>query len=260
MSTTIAFYSPVHAGSTTLLLETALRMAQRRPDLRLLVLDLNLATPSAAFLLGQTAEEARQGGLESLIPRLVGQRLDAASLQAALWTYPRYARLQVLPGVLDVLAAERLAPAALTTLLAEARHHADLILVDTTPSPHSPGCLPVLTVADRILLISGPRLADRLHTRRYAQLLQAGGLAARTTAIVTPAQGLLRRSSLTAELELPVGALIPPSPGPARWFTPRRHRSYQAALDQVLALIDPQSAGSRSGFWARLRQRRRVAP
>jgi pilus assembly protein CpaE len=260
VSRVVAFFSPVHAGATTLLLQTALRLAARRPRLRIIALDLNLQTPSLALHMGLLDPDAPARGLATLLPRLIGQRTDHSALTSALVTHPRHDRLQVLPGILDLLQAERVTPGAVAGLLAEARRMADLVLVDTTPTLTSPGCLPVLTRADRTLLITGATLADRLHTRRHAQVLLAGHLGPTTLAVVTGADGL-HRNSLTAELELPVAALLPADPARVAGFLSGvRQRRYQAALDQVTALAYPAAVVPRPGWLARLGRRREARP
>lgn len=262
MSRVVAFFSPVHAGATTFLLQTARRLANKEPHLRILVLDLNLLTPSVAFLFGLT-DCAPAQGLTSLISQLVGERLSAATLGQALLTPARYSQIKILPGVLDLLLSEQLTPKAIQSLIGQARGLADLLLIDTTPVLQSAGCLPVLTEADRILLLTGPELSDRLHVRRHAQVLAAGRLASRISVIVTRAQRVSRRA-VERDLELPVDALIPPNPDrKGRLLQGRRMQCFEVGLQAVTDLAYPKETAPNPSWLTRLRARfdsRKEAP
>lgn len=205
MSRIIAFWSPSHAGATTLLLSTAAALGARRGNL--VAVDLNVVTPSLALYADLLPHEAPQEAcLGRLLPVLDGGRLTIDQLTQRLLpaeTFP------VLPGVLDAVAANRFTEVHLRRIVQVLATRFDLVLVDLSGPLDSVGCLPLLELADVVLLVAGPEIASRFHTRRFVLPLLSAGWDQKTRLVLNRAAGadLLRQAA--EDIGLPVALDVP---------------------------------------------------
>lgn len=204
MSRIIAFWSPSGAGSTSLLLNIASAMGHRH--LAPLAVDLNLTTPSLALYSDLLPhDQPLSACLSRLLPALAGGRLTGEELARRLLSGPGF---RLLAGMLDVVSASRLTEGQIRQLLRLLAVHHQLLLVDVTPALDSIGCLPILEMAEQIVLIAGPDLTSRFQTRRFALPLLGMGWQERTRLVLNRAGGF-DPDRLAEEIGLPVAATIP---------------------------------------------------
>lgn len=208
MSRLIAFWSPTGAGATTLLLNTAAALGARR--VRLAALDFNLTTPSLALHADLLPHDAPQRAcLSHLLPALEGERLTAEELGRAL--LPAHGFF-MLPGMLDLAAASRLTAGQIRQIVRTLSARCDLILADLTPSIDSVGCRPLLEMADQVLVVVGPEIASRFHTRRALLELERTALPSRLGLLYNRAAGISAQQ-VGLDIGLPVMAVLPPLMG-----------------------------------------------
>jgi MinD-like ATPase involved in chromosome partitioning or flagellar assembly len=204
MSRLIAFWSPAGAGATTLVLNTAAALAARR--LSAAAIDLNLPRPGlalAADLLPH--DQPRAACLSRLLPLLEGGRLTPDDLLARMLSGPGFA---LLPGFLDVVAASRVTEGYVRRMLTLLHGRYDVLLADLTPALDSVACLPVLQVADRIVVVAAPDIASRFHTRRHLLPVKGLGLDSRMLGVLNRDRKA-DRSQVSADIDLPVAHTIP---------------------------------------------------
>lgn len=205
MSRLIAFWSPSGAGSTTLLLNVAAAMGARRSNLA--VADLNLTTPSLALAADLLPHDRPQSVcLSRLLPALESGRLTAEELSRHLLSGPTFV---LLPGVLDVVAASNMTEAHVRRILELLLQRFDVVLADLTPALDSVACLPVLGLADRIVLTVGPDIASRFHTRRCLLPLRAMGLDDTQCLAVLNRAGAVSAAQVALDIDTPIRAAIP---------------------------------------------------
>ncbi len=181
MSRLIAFWSPAGAGASTLLLNTAAALGALSPGV--VAADLNLPKPSLALAADLLPHDRPQAAcLSRMLPLLEGGRLTPDDLQA---------RILQGPGIVHLLLGR----------------HA-LVLADLTPALDSVACLPVLEMADRIVLVVGPEIASRFHTRRHVAPVKALGLDRRMIAVLNRA-GRTDHRQVGADIDLPVALTVP---------------------------------------------------
>lgn len=204
MSRVIAFWSPGSSGATTLLLNVAAALAARR--ISLVAADLNVLRPSLALNADLLPHEAPQSAcLSALLPAMDGDRLTVDEVMRRLLPGEGF---PMLPGVLDVVAANRLTEAHVQQIIQVLRGRFDLVLVDCTPALDSVACFPILEMADRICLVTGPGITSRFHTRRFVLPLRGMGWEQRTTLIYNRA-GSLPPEQIAHDIGLPVAASLP---------------------------------------------------
>lgn len=204
MSRLIAFWSPSGAGASSLLLNVASAMGARH--LSPLAVDLNLATPSLALYSDLLPhDQPLSVCLSRLLPALAGGRLTGEELSRRLLSGPGF---RLLPGMLDVVSGSRLTEGQIRQLLRLLAGRHSLLLVDVTPALDSIGCLPVLEMADQVVLIAGPDLTSRFQTRRFALPLLSMGWQERTRLVLNRAGGF-DPGRLAEEIGLPVAATVP---------------------------------------------------
>ncbi|HWI64753.1 MAG TPA: hypothetical protein VNT75_23235 [Symbiobacteriaceae bacterium] len=204
MSRLIAFWSPSGAGATTLLLNTAAAMGARKSNLA--AVDMNLTTPSLALAADLLPHDRPQSAcLSRLLPALEGGRLTSEELGRHLLPGPTFA---LLPGVLDVIAGSRMVESHVRRVLQLLHSRFDVVLVDLTPALDSVACLPVIEAADRVVLVVGPEIASRFHTRRFLLPVKAMGLDAKFLAVLNRA-GSVPEAQVAHDIDLPVRATVP---------------------------------------------------
>jgi MinD-like ATPase involved in chromosome partitioning or flagellar assembly len=185
MSRLIAFWSPSGAGATTLLLNSAAALGARRANLA--AADLNLVAPTLALAADLLPHDRPLAACACrLLPLLESGRLSMDEVHQSLLFGQTFA---VLPGILDVVAASRVAEGHVRQLLQVLSSRYDLVLADVTPALDSVGCLPVLEMADQVILVTGPDLASRFHTRRHLLPVRAMGLADRCRLVLNRSGG-----------------------------------------------------------------------
>lgn len=223
MSRLIAFWSPAGAGASTLLLNTAAALTARH--LTVAAVDLNLPRPSLALAADLLPHDRPQAVcLSRLLPLLESGRLTPDDLLARLLPGPGFG---VLPGVLDVVAASRVTEGYVRRLLQVLQGHHDFVLADVTPALDSVACLPVLEMADQIVLVTGADIASRFHTRRYALPLKATGLDHRTTVVLNRC-GPDGAAQVSQDIDLPVALAVPD----LRWMSHFAEGGHIAYLGQ----------------------------
>ncbi len=204
MSRLIAFWSPSGAGATTLLLNTAAALSAR--GLRPVAADLNLTSPSLALCADVLPyDHPMEACLSRLLPVLEGGRLTLDELVRRLLPADGFS---VLPGFLDAVAASRVTEAHVRQIIGLLQQRYGLVLADLTPALDSVACLPVLEAADRIILVTGPEIVSRFHTRRLVIPLKAMGWDTKTALVFNRAGGL-PESQLSQDVDLPVAVAIP---------------------------------------------------
>lgn len=205
MNKLLAFWSPSHAGATTLLLNTAAALGSRFGNV--VAVDLNLPTPSLALYADLLPHsDPQRTCLSRLMPAIDAGRVTPDLLARHLVQGPGFA---LLPGMLDVGLGSRFSEAHVRTLLTALASWFDLVLVDVTPALDSIACLPVLEMADRVGLVVGPEIASRFHTRRNLVVLRSTRLAQRLS-LVLNRTGSIDPRQVAQELEIPVAASVPP--------------------------------------------------
>lgn len=203
----IAFWSPSHAGASTLLLNVAAALSARRAPL--VAADFNLVTPSLALYADALPyPDPLSACLSRLMPAIEGGRLTAEDLMRRLLPAPGF---PVLPGMLDVALGSRFAESHVQALLQALLGRFDLVLADVTPALDSAACLPILEAADLICLVVGPEIASRFHSRRHILPLRGTGLDQKLALVVTRANGAVARE-IAEEMELPAMTAIPDLP------------------------------------------------
>lgn len=204
MSKLIAFWSPSGAGATTLLLNSAATLGARR--VRLAALDFNLTTPSLALHADLLPHDAPQRAcLSQLLPALEGERLTAEELNRVLLPANGF---YMLPGMLDLAAASRLTAEQVRQIVRTLSARCDLMLADLAPALDSVGCRPLLEMADQVLVVVGPEIASRFHTRRALLELERTALPSRLGLLYNRA-GAVAAQQVGLDIGLPVMAAIP---------------------------------------------------
>lgn len=204
MSRMIAVWSPSGAGATTLLLNIASALGSR--GLQVAAADLNLTTPSLGLYADLLPHDAPSNlCLSRLLPAMSGGRLTYDMLSRLMVPGPGF---MLLPGVLDAVAANRLTEGQVQQVLRLLLPRFDLLLVDVPPALDSIGCLPVLELADLVLLVVGPDLASRFHTRRLALPLLGMGWEQKTALVLNRAGGI-SEGRVAEDIGLPVSAALP---------------------------------------------------
>jgi MinD-like ATPase involved in chromosome partitioning or flagellar assembly len=204
MSRLIAFWSPAGAGASSLLLNTAAALGALSPGV--VAADLNLPKPSLALSADLLPHDRPQAAcLSRLLPLLEGGRLTPDDLQARMLQGPGFG---LLPGVLDVVAASRMTEGYIRRILHLLLGRHPLVLADLTPALDSVACLPVLEMAERIVLVVGPEIASRFHTRRHVAPVKALGLDRRMIAVLNRA-GRTDHRQVGADIDLPVALTVP---------------------------------------------------
>ncbi len=243
MSRLVAFWSPSGAGATTLLLNVAAALGAQR--MHLIAADLNLTAPSLALYADLLPHEAPGDAcLSKLLPALSGERLTMDELSRLLLTGPGFA---MLPGMLDVVGGSRLTEGDVRLLLRMLRSRYDLVLADLTPAMDSVGCLPVLEQADLVILVAGPEISSRFHTRRFLLPLMGMGWEEKTLLVINRAGGL-GVDQIAQDIGLPVAATVPELksmpemieagriPYEARTLLPSAGK-FRTAIDQLASLV-----------------------
>jgi MinD-like ATPase involved in chromosome partitioning or flagellar assembly len=204
MSRLIAFWSPTGAGATTLLLNTAAALSARRESVA--AVDLNLTVPSLALYADVLPHNRPQSAcLSRLLPALAGGWLSREDLAQSFLPGPGF---NVLPGLLDAVAASRVTEEDVQRLMQLVGARFDYVLADLTPALDSVACLPLLELADLVVLVVGPEIASRFHTRRALLPLQGSGLSQRLFPVLNRAAGSLA-AQVAGDIELPVTLTIP---------------------------------------------------
>jgi Flp pilus assembly CpaE family ATPase len=146
-----------------------------------------------------------------------------------------------------VVAASRVSEENVVRLLQALLSRFDLVLADLTPALDSVACLPVLEMADLTVLITGPDLASRFHTRRHLLPTGAMGLQGRCRLVLNRTDGAdIRRIGL--ELGLDPAAVVPDAKvitglaeaGQIAYFSQAPHPGlarFRAAVEQLAALV-----------------------
>lgn len=206
MNRLIAFWSPTGAGASTLLLNTAAVLGARS-NRRVAAADLNLVAPSLALATDLVPHDLPDAAcLSQLLPLLEGGRLTPDDVAGRL----KYAYgFAVLPGVLDVVAATRMTEAYVDQLLRYLGAQFDCVLVDLTRALDSVACLPVLQMADRVVLAVAPDLASRFHTRRYVGVVRALELDPKLVGVLNRATGSANPEHVARDIDLPIAVAVP---------------------------------------------------
>lgn len=205
MSRLIAFWSPTGAGATTLLLNTAAALGARR--VRAVAIDLNLITPSLALYADLLPHEAPQKAcLSRLLPALEGERLTTEELNRALLPANGFF---MLPGLLDLAVASRLTKEQIRQIVQALATRCDLILADLTPALDSVGCHPLLAMADQVLVVVGPEIASRFHTRRALLALERTVFSPSKLGLLYNRGNGVSAQQVSLDTGLPVMATIP---------------------------------------------------
>lgn len=204
MSRLIAFWSPSGVGATTLLLGAATAMGARRCHLA--VADFNLTTPMLALAADLLPHDRPQSVcLSRLFPALEGGRLTLEELAGCLLPGPGFG---MLPGVLDVVAGSRMTEGHVRRIIQLLMTRYDYVLADLTPALDSVACLPILELADRVVLVTGPEIGSRFHTRRFLLPAGAMGLTGKFTAVLNRA-GAVPVEQVAADINLPIKVTVP---------------------------------------------------
>jgi len=204
MSRVIAFWSPSGAGASTLLLNVAACMGARRANLA--AVDLNLVTPSLALAADLLPHDRpRSACLSRLLPALDGGWLTAEELNRHLLPGPGFA---LLPGMLDVVAASNLTDGQARQIVQTLAGRFEYVLADLTPAIDSVACLPLLEQADQVVLVVGPEIASRFHTRRYLEAVKAMGLDGKCLAVLNRA-GAIAVDQVVQDLDMQIRATVP---------------------------------------------------
>lgn len=204
MSRLIAFWSPSGAGATTLMLNLAAVLGARRVNL--VAADLNLTAPSLALAADLLPHDRPQSAcLSRLLPLLEGGRLTAEELTRQILPGPGFG---LLPGVLDVVAGSRMTEGHVRRILQLLAGRYDYVLADVTPALDSVACLPVLEMADRVILTLGPEIGSRFHSRRFLLPVKAMGLDSKFVAVLNRA-GSVPVDQVSLDIDLPVRVTVP---------------------------------------------------
>lgn len=210
MSRLIAFWSPSGAGATTLLLNTAAALGARGagawPGQGVAVADLNLTTPSLALAADLLPHEHPLNAcLSRLLPALEDGRLTGDELHRMALAGPGFS---LLAGVLDPVAATRMTEEHMKRMVQLLSLRFDLVLADLTPALDSVACLPMLELADRVVLVVGPEIGSRFHTRRLLLPMRAMGVDAKFVAVLNRAEATSAEQS-AVDIDLPIRAVVP---------------------------------------------------
>ena len=204
MSRLIAFWSPSGAGATTLLLNTATAMGARRGHLA--AADFNLTTPTLALAADLLPHDRPQSVcLSRLFPALEGGRLTQDELAGCMLPGPGFG---LLPGVLDVVAGSRMTEGHVRRIIHLLTGRYDYVLADLTPALDSVACLPILELADRVILVVGPEIGSRFHTRRFLLPAGAMGLTDKFMAVLNRA-GAVPMEQVAQDTGLPIRVTVP---------------------------------------------------
>ncbi|MDF2630112.1 MAG: Cellulose biosynthesis protein BcsQ [Symbiobacteriaceae bacterium] len=208
MSRLIAFWSPSGAGATTLLLNTAAALGARGAGAGggLAVADLNLTTPTAALAADLLPHDRPFDACASrLLPALEEGRLTGDAVDQMLLDGPGFS---LLAGVLDTVAATRMTEEHIKRMIQLLSLRFDWILADLTPALDSVACLPMLEMADRVILVAGPEIGSRFHTRRFVLPMKAMGLDAKFLAVLNRSEAGTAEQ-VAQDIDLPVRAVVP---------------------------------------------------
>jgi MinD-like ATPase involved in chromosome partitioning or flagellar assembly len=210
MSRLIVFWSPSGAGATTLLLNTAAALGARGAGAwraeGVAVADLNLTTPSLALAADLLPHDRPlHACLSRLLPALEEGRLTGDELHRVALPGPGFS---LLAGVLDAVAATRITEDHIKRMVQLLSLRYDLVLADLTPALDSVACLPMLELADRIVLVVGPEIASRFHTRRFLLPMKAMGLDARFMTVLNRSEAT-SAEQVALDIDMPVKAVVP---------------------------------------------------
>lgn len=212
MSRLIAFWSPSGAGASTLLLNTAAALGARgtgpgaEAGAGVAVADLNLTTPSLALAADLLPHDRPLGAcLSRLLPALEAGRLTGDDLHRLLLPGPGFA---LLAGVLDAVAATRMTEDHIRRMLQLLSLRFGLILADLTPALDSVACLPMLELADKVVLVVGPEIGSRFHTRRFLLPMKAMGLENKFVAVLNRSESA-QVEQVAQDIDLPIRIVVP---------------------------------------------------
>jgi len=204
MSRVVAFWSPSGAGATTLVLNAATALGAR--GLGVAAVDLNLTAPSLALYADLLPyDQPGEACLSRVLPALHGGRLTQAELSRHLLAGPGFS---LLPGMLDLLSSSRLTEGDIRQLIRMLAARTDVVLVDTAAPLDSLGCLPVLELADLVVLVVGPEIASRFHTRRSVMPLLGAGWGPRLALVHNRSDGK-SVAQVAGDVGIPVAAEVP---------------------------------------------------
>ncbi|HYF92707.1 MAG TPA: hypothetical protein VD969_10740 [Symbiobacteriaceae bacterium] len=204
MSRLIAFWSPSGAGATTLLLSTATAMSARQAHLA--AADFNLTTPGLALAADLLPHDRPQSVcLSRHFAALEAGLLTLQALTGSLLPAPGFA---LLPGVLDVVAGSHMTDEHVRRITRLLTGQYDHVLADLTPALDSVACLPLLELADRVVLVVGPEIGSRFHTRRFLLPAVAMGLTDKFIAVLNRA-GAVPVAQVAQDIGVPVQVTVP---------------------------------------------------
>lgn len=205
----VGFWSPGSAGVSTIVANTGALLALRSTQ-RVAVIDLNLAAPDLALLLGLFRERAPQSGcLSAILPMLAARSLTQEGLSELLLPVAGVPNLKVLGGLYRPLALSQVQPEHVELLLTLLQDMFDLILVDLPAPIDYTSTYVTLEMSDQAMWVVSGHVADRFHLRRYLSQLDELGLAHVPGELILNRPGPATARQIEFEFNLPVRAEVP---------------------------------------------------
>ncbi|MGU3473157.1 CpaE family protein [Paenibacillus sp. D51F] len=143
-------------GSTTLAISTAFCLAQRVPDKKVILIDLNLKSPEIRDHLHITSDK----GYPLIQADCDSGTLEAPSLMKACHNVREVPNLYVLTGIQRREWAEKISLEEVTHLIRVAKQEFDVILIDVHSYPDQAATLKVVKNADERIVVVQPLITS----------------------------------------------------------------------------------------------------